>query len=429
MKNFNLIASWKQTIFTNCINLLCFRPTTNIYICLFFLTLLFPFQAQELNEGHWYGNLTLQEKHQLFFHFSVDGMQNMTIHNGKEIVEMENFERKKDSIRVYFSNYPNYLIFKVNPKNTDDIAGYFVNPERKTKGRIAFTAEYFGKAVERLPNNQTTHKNINGKWQVTFGPGTESQYPAIGIFKQHKDLISGTFLTETGDYRFLSGRIIDNKLRLSTFDGSHAFLFIASLKNDTLKGEFLSGNHWKTNWTAVRNEDFQLKSPDSLTYMIKDEFEVNFKTLENKNYIFPNKELKNKVVSIQIMGTWCPNCLDETRFYKELYEEYHADGLEIIGVAYEYPKSFEGKVERITQFSDQNNITYPILIGGNASKAESSKDFHMFNSISSFPTSVFLNKNGEVVKIHTGFNGPGTGAIYENYKKKTKAIIERLVKE
>lgn len=401
----------------------------NIYICLFFISLIFPFQAQKLNEGHWYGYLKLQQKHQLFFHFSVDGMQNMTIHNDKEIVEMQSFEMVNDSIRVYFSNFPNYLIFKPHKDNAHKIKGFFVNPERKSNGRVAFVAEYFGKVVENLPNDQSTHKNIAGKWKTTFNIESNNAYPAIGIFKQNEDLVSGTFLTETGDYRFLSGRMIDNQLRLSSFDGSHVFLFKARLKNDTLKGEFLSGNHWKTNWIAVRNDDFKLKSPDSLTYMIKDEFEFNFKTLENNDYIFPNKELKNKVVIVQILGTWCSNCLDETRFYKELYEEYHTEGLEIIGVAYEYPNSFEGKVKRVKQFYNQKNIAYPILIGGNASKAESSADFHMFNSISSFPTSVFLNKNGEVVKIHTGFNGPGTGEIYENYKKKTKALIEDLLKE
>ncbi|PKR82090.1 TlpA family protein disulfide reductase [Brumimicrobium salinarum] len=401
----------------------------NIYICLFFLSLIFPFQAQNLKEGHWYGDFKLQEKHQLFFHFSVDGMQNMTIHNDKENVEMQSFEKVNDSIRVYFSSFPNYLIFKINKDNPHKIKGFFVNPARKSNGRVAFIAEYFGKEVENLPNNQSTHKNIAGKWQTTFNAETNNAYPAIGIFKQNEDLIRGTFLTETGDYRFLSGRIIDNQLRLSSFDGSHVFLFKATLKNDTLKGEFLSGNHWKTNWIAARNDDFKLKSPDSLTYMVKDDFEFNFKTLENKDYIFPNKELKNKVVIVQILGTWCSNCLDETRFYKELYDEYHSEGLEIIGVAYEYPKTFEGKIKRVKQFSNQKDIVYPILIGGNASKAESSADFHMFNSISSFPTSVFLNKNGEVVKIHTGFNGPGTGEIYEEYKKKTKALIEKLLKE
>jgi hypothetical protein len=52
----------------------------------------------------------------------------------------------------------------------------------------------------------------------------------------------------------------------------------------------------------------------------------------------------------------------------------------------------------------------------------------MLNEISSFPTSLFLNEKGDVVFIHTGFNGPGTGDVFENYKKKIEGLIENLLK-
>lgn len=395
---------------------------------LFILLFIHSFvQANPLKVGSWMGNLNLQNTHELFFQFEVDPNQKITIKNGGEIVEMKDYQIENDSIKVYFTNFPNYLIFKVDPLNENKLSGYFVNPDRKKHSRIEFKA-FFDDDTPVI-DIRYKHENFDGKWQVTFNPNTEDQYPAIGKFEQVNNKITGTFLTETGDYRFLKGTVINNELWLTSFDGAHVFLFTAHLMNDTLRGEFLSGNHWKTDWIGVRNDDFTLKDPDSLTYMVKDDFKFQFKNLNGQNYVYPNQQLKGKVVIVQILGTWCPNCLDETKFYNELYDQFHNDGLEIIGVAYESPENFEDQVERIQRYIDNKSVPYPILVGGRASKTITSKDFDMLNKVSSFPTSIFINKDGEVVKIHTGFNGPGTGEIYEEYKIETIQMINRLLIE
>lgn len=393
---------------------------------LFFIALLFTGNATELREGYWKGELKLVDNNVLPFVFSVDKNQKITIINAEERILLKESILKNDSLQYYFLSFPNFLIFQVESEKR--ISGSFVNPDRKNKhARVDFNGKYFGKEIPKYCGNK--ENKVNGKWQVSFDPDTEHNFPAIGIFNQEKNKVTGTFLTETGDFRFLSGSFKKNKLMISSFDGAHVFLFTATLKNDTLKGEFISGSGYKTNWIGFKNENFKLENPDSLTYMVKDDFSFNFKTVEGQNYNYPNEELKNKVVIVQILGTWCPNCLDETIFYKELYEEYKDLGLEIIAVAYERPESFEDKVQRINRFTKNKVVNYPILVGGDASKEDCSKDFDMLNEISSFPTSIFINKEGKVVKIHTGFNGPGTGEIYTDYKIKTKILIERLLKE
>ena len=393
---------------------------------LFFIALLFTGNATELREGYWKGELKLIDNNVLPFVFLVDNNQKITVINAEERILLKESIPINDSIQYYFSSFPNFLIFKVDSEKR--ISGSFVNPDRENEfARIEFNGNYFGKKIPKYSGNKKNE--VNGKWQVSFDPDTEHNFPAIGIFKQEKNKVTGTFLTETGDFRFLSGSFKNNQLLISSFDGAHVFLFTATLNNDTLKGEFISGSGYKTNWIGFKNENFKLENPDSLTYMVKDEFSFNFNTVEGKDYAYPNEELKNKVVIIQILGTWCPNCLDETMFYKELYEDYNKMGLEIIGVAYESPEDFDKKVRRINRFTENKEVNYPILIGGHASKNDSSKDFDMLNEISSFPTSIFINKEGKVVKIHTGFNGPGTGDIYKNYKTKTKILIERLLKE
>ena len=44
---------------------------------------------------------------------------------------------------------------------------------------------------------------------------------------------------------------------------------------------------------------------------------------------------KDKVVLVQLMGSYCPNCLDETKFYSKYYEANKDKGLEIVALAFE----------------------------------------------------------------------------------------------
>jgi hypothetical protein len=51
----------------------------------------------------------------------------------------------------------------------------------------------------------------------------------------------------------------------------------------------------------------------------------------------------------------------------------------------------------------------------------------MLNKVISFPTSIYIGKDGKVKRIHTGFNGPGTGSYYSDYVKATTALVEYLL--
>jgi len=386
-------------------------------------------QAQELKTGYWTGQLKIQQSHHIRFAFEVDEQQNITLHNGEERIKMNRLKFENDSIKVYFSSFPNYLIFQVDTLKRPKLNGYFVNPDRVHHKRIAFHAR-FSDNESSIFQQPPKAQNITGKWQVIFSPNASDEYPAIGKFKQNHNDVTGTFLTETGDYRFLNGVMYKNNLlQLTCFDGAHVFLFTAQLENDTLKGKFFSGNHRKTDWIGVRNKNFQLKNPYSITYMINKNFSFRFPKPDGEEYHFPNKETQGKVVIVQILGTWCPNCLDETNYYKKLYKKYNDKGLKIIGVAYEDPKTFKEQADRVKRYIHTQKIDYTILVGGKASKETSAKDFDMLNDITSFPTSIFINRQGEVVKIHTGFNGPGTGEIYTEYKKETDQLIQRLLNE
>src|SRR5690606_3754014 len=130
-------------------------------------------------------------------------------------------------------------------------------------------------SAEKTNNPRFEFKNksnfTGGKYQIQFHSGN-SFYPAIGEFKTEENKLFGTFLTETGDYRFLEGNVDGDSLKFSGFDGAHAYLFHAKIFGDSISGFFKASHTHLETFTGKRNNDFQLANPDSLTF-IKEGFE------------------------------------------------------------------------------------------------------------------------------------------------------------
>jgi thiol-disulfide isomerase/thioredoxin len=138
---------------------------------------------------------------------------------------------------------------------------------------------------------------------------------------------------------------------------------------------------------------------------------------------------KGKVVLVQIMGSWCPNCMDETRFLSGFYNEYRSKGVEIVSLAYERSTDFARSQNSLRTFQQRFNVQYPMLITGVAvgDPQRSQKTLPQLESIVNFPTTIFVGKDGHIVKIHTGFSGPGTGEHYEDQKKEFYDTVNGLL--
>lgn len=388
-------------------------------------------KSLKLKKGNWIGELKLSKNDVLPFDIVIEKSKEnyvFSIENGEEMIQLSDPIQKGDSLYVHFPYFNSELIFTT--KSSKELSGFWVNYNKKNY-RIPFSAKKskstrFDVADKKIKNNL----DVDGKWAVTFEPNTNSAYPAVGIFHQDskKNKVEGTFLTETGDYRYLAGNIVGDSLFLSCFDGSHAFLFKASIDGENLNGLFRSGTHWKSNWIGNKDENAELTNPEELTYLV-DNQTVNFtlNDLSGNAFTFPNEDFKNKVVIIQLMGTWCPNCLDESKYFKGLYDKYHDKGLEIISIGYEASSELEKQVASIERFKNALDLEFKFLVGGKASKNVASEQFNMLNEVISFPTSIIIDRDGNVQQIHTGFNGPGTGEYYQKYVTKTNSLIETLL--
>lgn len=396
-----------------------------------FVTLLFVLQVSvfslhaQIATGKWEASLQLDKNTSLPLRLEVQKGQAeyaFTIVNAEERIALKNLSQKGDTFTLQFPDFNSVLKFKISKKK---FKGYWINYNRGNNYQIPFSANLAGKT--KKTNNNT---DFTGKWKTVFDVNTPDSSFAIGVFSSKNNHITGTFLTETGDYGFLEGAITGNKMYLSCLDGSHAFLFTGELNNGKITGKFHSGTHYSGNYQAIKDDKFELKNPEKITYLTSDEpLKFEMKDLNGDVYTYPNQELKNKVVIIQIMGTWCPNCLDETNFLKQMHEKYSDKGLEIIAIGYETPNTFEEQAKKIQLLKDRHQLDFQFLVGGKADKQLVSKQFLMLNSISSFPTSIFIDREGNITKIHTGFNGPGTGDIYKTFVKETEELINKLLNQ
>jgi thiol-disulfide isomerase/thioredoxin len=349
----------------------------------------------------------------------------LKLYNGKETIELRDIawgnsiHTGDDTITIHFPEYGNYIkaIYKENVMD-----GFWVIPS-KNGLRIPFSARY-GVDYRFTPLKKVPATDLTGKWATVFEDKDEP-FNAIGEFEQKDNTLSGTFRTETGDFRYLDGSIQKDKFYLSCFDGAHAFLLEGKIQNkDNLIGSFRSGTTYQTTFKSERNSKFSLLDPNKMTKNVgNNNITFALKNPEGKMISLNDPAYKGKVKVIQILGTWCPNCKDETEFLKD-YISKNKD-LVVIGISFERGDDIVKANEVINNYKKAMLVPYEIVYGGKADKSEVIKLLPQLDKFYSFPTTIFVDKNNKIQNIYTGFNGPATSE-YENYKKDFDSKVKNL---
>ncbi len=394
-------------------------------------------EAPPFRVGVWRGVFKLSDEAELPFVFALQEGRNrpylFRLRNADERIMTNEITIEGDSVIIDMPVFQSELRLKAVQDTL--LEGVYIDSSRNGGYRIPFRARHGVQKRFFQAASKPEPGDVEGRWETTFGfqdPGKEN-YPALGKFDQDEQgRVSGTFMTETGDYRFLDGRMKGDSLFLSTFDGAHLFLFEAELKgNDVLEGKFWSGDHWSTTWRAERNPDFKLTDPDSLTHLKPgyEKVDFTFPDLDSNLVSLSDERFDDKAVIVQVMGSWCPNCMDETRYYAELYKRYKHKGLSIVALAFERADNFQERKKVLEEMVRSFDVEYTVLIAGPADKEVAAEALPMLNHVISFPTSIFIDKQGDVRRIHTGFQGPGTGDPYEKFKEETDSLVKVMLNE
>jgi len=346
--------------------------------------------------------------------------------NGDEEIILERVEFVNDSLKAFFPVFQSELQLRVDAPGL--LSGKWID-HSKDQYSIPITGEF---NQDFRFTSSKSNKKLADRFKVVFDYNSDKPWDAILKLNNDTGELEGTFMTETGDYRFLDGNIMNNKVYLSTFDGSHAFYFEADIKEDSLvNGIFKSGNHYSTDWKGSPNKEFELRAPEKLTFIKEGykHFDFSLPNQDGDTITWKDLGLSDKVVIVDIMGSWCPNCLDANRSLQELQAKFGQDKLEILTIAFERTENLNEAREQVFRMQDKLGANRKFLFGGKASKEGASKAFPMLNHIMSYPTLIFIDKDREVRHIYTGFYGPGTGKYYSQFMSETDSILQALISE
>lgn len=382
--------------------------------------------------GKWKVAIHREDGRQIVFNLrwsKENGKTTVAFLNGKEALKTTDIQYDKDTITINMPVFESSFRFKAI--GDDSLSGYWVRRLPTSEMRLPVTAVV---SNERFAVTKAAAIDATGKYAINFVKKDGKPDPAIAEFKQIGSTITGSILTPSGDYRYMEGRVSGDSLWLSTFDGVHALVVAGKIdkKTATISGDLWSGAKAHESYSGKKEANPTL--PNTAAMYVKDgetgHLNFQFRDLDGKMVSINDARFKNKVVIIDLMGSWCPNCMDETAFLSDFYKKNKNRGVEVIGLAYEYSDDFARSQKSLDKFRKKFDVTYPMLITGVTvmDPQRTEKTLPQLTQIKMFPSTIILDKTGKVSYIDTGFQGPGTGEYYTQFVKEFNEKIDQLLK-
>ncbi len=402
-----------------------------------FLSLFMTIMGQAQTESwkmKFHLNDTVDAVFDVLVEHGEEGNMGMTIENGGELIYLHSIEGQE---------FPGFLFpyfdtkIEWNPADKGDMAwkGWFIKKGGKPVYFDAQRQPYVGLEEEPMPNQLKQDLVIEKRQKVVFEPRTPDEYNSIGLFHLYSNgMCTGTFLTETGDYRFLKGTWSNNYIQLQCLDGAHLFCFTADVAHEEgafYNGRFYSGNTYSEKWEGEDDVDFELRNSEELVKLKSgregEVFTFNVMDMQGNMKTFGAEDWKGKLSIVQLMGTWCPNCTDEGKVMAAMHKKYNAKGLQIIPVAFERSDDIAENKKVIQKQMAQLNCGYEAYVGRAEGKGKERAQnvFPQLEKVMAFPTMIVVNSEGKVIHVHTGFNGPATG----KYHTKEVMQLEKLIQQ
>jgi peroxiredoxin len=372
--------------------------------------------------GKWRGEFTIQDTVKVPFNFEISESGKVFLLNADERFESGNIRTKGDSLFIPLDQFDNELAFRISGKQLQGVL------RKQDGGFLANVAAQKGITYRFKPNTNRP-SNISGKYKLVFRQANGNEEEAIGIFKQTGKRLHATFLKPSGDTRFLDGIVEGNNFYLSSFIGSTPGYYHGVISD---KGEFNGeqiGTRVRIKIKGEHDEKAELATTTEVLVNNDSLFHFSLPDINGRMISLKDEKYRDKVVIIAVTGTWCPNCIDEAQFLSPWYKKNKDRGVEIVLVHFERQAdtAFANKVMR--RFRQRFDITYDQVFGGITAKDTVIKALPGLKDFNFYPTTVILNKKGNIAKIHTGFSGPATGKYYDDFVKEFNEEVDELLAE
>lgn len=419
-----------QELTFSCKHSLAYTLLTTTLSCI--LLMLNTTTAQDLS-GNWAAELQSgggPVRFGLVLTQDADGIQ-AYVTNGPETIKIPKVRWDGTDLRLEFDYFRSALEASLS-KETGELQGLWTRWKGDRQvAQLRFKAR---RHDERAAFPEACEAWL-GKYRVSFSSSSD---PAIGVFRRddsskiEPEGVVGTFLTPTGDYRYLAGGVSDGELSLSCFDGTHVYLFRCRKDAEgKLSGDFWSGSNSHQTWTGVRDEQVELPDGFGLTKARGDVDwgSLKFPDLAGQLRSLDDPEFQGKVRLVYLFGSWCPNCHDAAKFFGELHRDFGERGLKVIGLAFEATGDFTLDSEQVRIYQRRHDASYPLLVAGISDKEVASRSLPFLDRVRSFPTAILVDSKGQVRNVYTGFNGPATEEAYREQAKQFTSLIEKLLLE
>ncbi|WP_421762896.1 TlpA disulfide reductase family protein [Ekhidna sp.] len=387
----------------------------------------FHTSAQIIKPGQWQGIVHYSGARVPFtmeIGYPLGEVPEITFVNGKERRVVQNAIIEGDSIFIPLDPFDVEIRAKYFAMN---LTGVYVKYYRNQ--RMPFTAAYGKSRMTKRSVRPTAP--IEERWKITFSPESSDMSKGVGLFKQKGNVVTGTIMTQVSDYRYFEGILDGDSMKLTCFDGAHAFAFYGKKSESGWQGQMIYGDGYSEEWNAVYDENAQLTDPFEMVQVEAGSQKPYYDLLgagQGKDAIDPT-EYEGKVLIIQLFGTWCPNSHDQTKYLVNWYNKNKDKAVAILGSSFEANYSQEYGLERLGQYREMNDIPYDLVLGGRLSKTGAAMPFPFMQRIEAFPTLIILDKHGYVRHVHSYFNGPATGEYYQAFDRRFNEIIESLLSE
>ena len=297
---------------------------------------------------------------------------------------------------------------------------------------------------DRVTTKPWTGPNLAGDWLLHEAGAEGAEKNTLASFQQQKmatpdGKVAATGILEpvSGDTGLLHGEVgkgADGQahFHLSRFDGIHVLALDGEFAPDgSLKGQ-IGGVKLSSPFTAERSSDAAGANPNALAGSLtkvkdpQEPFRFSGVDQSGKTVDQSGPEFKGKPVIVDIFGTWCPNCHDEAPLLEQLYRKYHAQGLEIVGLAYEYSDDTSRDLRQIGIYRAKYGLSFPLLLAGTTDEGQIAKTLPQLIHFGAFPTTIFLDRSGRVHAVHAGFAGPSTGEKYQEVQQHMDQLTREI---
>ncbi|MFL6550310.1 MAG: TlpA disulfide reductase family protein [Povalibacter sp.] len=348
------------------------------------------------------------------------------LQNGNERTRVPEVTVEKGELRAKFPGYENSLRATLQRKR---IEGAVTLIKAGGVEQVIPLKATLDENYRFYPKPSSDNADVAGRWAVTFTDNEGETSKAVAVLEQQHDRVTGTVMTPTGDHRFLDGQVRGDEVQLSTFGGGLAYLYKLKVVNGELQGEYWQGLKGHEKVAAQRNPNAELVEIETTLKSPEQPLAFTFNDVDGHPVSLSDERFRGKVVVVTLGGTWCPNCHDEAAFLVPFYKEYREKGFEIIALMFERHGEFDKAAAAVRGYQHDLAIEFPVLIAGVADDEDPERKLPGLSGVYGYPTAIFLDKRGQIRKVHTGFTGPATGKHYEEYTVEFKSLVDELLQE